>query len=139
MDSFQFEITVLPNCCIDQLIKFIILHEAPDQLLLPEEKFCTEHSMIHGSRLKAVKSTDLLKTTNIMKQTDQLRKFHIFTGTFHFSGDLSCVFHHSIGMYDLQTDLFILPVVFIQIFFEFLFCMCNVDHSATPLLLLFIL
>ena len=82
VDSFQFEITVLPNCCIDQLIKLIILHKTPDQLLLPEEKFCTEHGMIHGSRLKAVKSTDLLKTANIMKQTDQLRKFHILTGTF---------------------------------------------------------
>ena len=139
MDPLQLKITVLTDCRIDQNVKLVITDKTADYFFLPEEKFCPEYCMIHSSRLKAVKSSDLLKTSDIVKQPDQFCKFHVFPGTLHPSGDLPCVFHHAVGMLDLQINLLILPVVFIQIFLEFLFCMCNINHSATPLLLFFVL
>ena len=130
VDSFQFEI-----------LCFQLLHRSAHQIYHPPrsagsaslpEKFCTEHGMIHGS---PAQSCEIYGSA----QNGQYRSRPISSASSTSSPEHSiflaishCVFHHAIGMYDLQTDLFILPVVFIQIFFRIPVFACSMSIILPP-------
>ena len=74
--------------------------------------------MIHSPRLKAVKSFDLLKSSYIMKQANDLGQLNVFLSQMHPGSNLLCGIHYTIGMYDFQLNLIILSVIFVQITFK---------------------
>ena len=63
--------------------------------------------VIHGIRLKAVKSFQLFKPSDIVQQSDKLRQIGIFPGEAHPPADLTTAVDHPIGMNDFQADLIV--------------------------------
>ena len=120
--SFQLKVTVFCDCHTDQLIKGRICYKPTNHLLRSKKKICSVHRMIHSPRLKAVKSFDLLKSSYIMKQANDLGQLNVFLSQMHPGSNLLCGIHHTIGMYDFQMNLVICSVILIQILFKSCFC-----------------
>ena len=64
---------------MDNLIEFRVWKESADHRVFPfKKKLCAKRCMIHRIRGKAVIQAQLLESSNVMKQRDQLCQLLVF-------------------------------------------------------------